>query len=385
MNYFLMHKSTPVIELDINENHATIDGVGEVFNPEHIPIGIKIDSVNPKSEPLNIWWTSRSIPASRDGLREALEALRISSPEFLLTKCYGLSLSDQYWVKPFDQPLEWKDINFFDNGFSEDIGNVLFGKIPTSEKLNLMSPNNTSDGRLRKKWILADGKRQLLKGGETPYYQEPLNEVIASEIMRRLNIAHTPYFITWEGNTLLSVCEDFISRDTELVSAWQILATEDPPERPRLYQHFLDLCVAFGIPKPREAMERMIVVDFLIANEDRHLNNFGAIRNADTLEWLGFAPIFDCGASLWHQKLENFIDPLGVQFCKPFRETHAEQIDLVTDFDWLDFKSLSGIEEEFSSLLEHSPYISQKRREVLGQALLARTRALQEVAGRGRG
>ncbi len=34
----------------------------------------------------------------------------------------------------------------------------------------------------------------------------------------------------------------------------------------------------------------MIVLDYLIANEDRHLNNFGVIRNAETLEWLGFAP-----------------------------------------------------------------------------------------------
>lgn len=31
---------------------------------------------------------------------------------------------------------------------------------------------------------------------------------------------------------------------------------------------------------------------------DRHFNNFGVVRNADTLEWLGAAPIYDCGITM---------------------------------------------------------------------------------------
>lgn len=33
-------------------------------------------------------------------------------------------------------------------------------------------------------------------------------------------------------------------------------------------------------------------------NEDRHLNNFGIIRDINTLKWLDMAPIFDNGQSL---------------------------------------------------------------------------------------
>lgn len=47
----------------------------------------------------------------------------------------------------------------------------------------------------------------------------------------------------------------------------------------------------------------MIVLDYIIANEDRHLNNFGAIRDANTLAWIGMAPIYDSGASLGFDKL----------------------------------------------------------------------------------
>lgn len=42
-------------------------------------------------------------------------------------------------------------------------------------------------------------------------------------------------------------------------------------------------------------LDRMIVLDHTIANGDRHLNNFGLVRDADTLEWLGSAPVYDCG------------------------------------------------------------------------------------------
>lgn len=47
----------------------------------------------------------------------------------------------------------------------------------------------------------------------------------------------------------------------------------------------------------------MLVLDYIIANEDRHFNNFGALRNAETLEWLGMAPIYDSGSSLGYDKM----------------------------------------------------------------------------------
>ncbi len=45
-------------------------------------------------------------------------------------------------------------------------------------------------------------------------------------------------------------------------------------------------------------LENMYILDFLILNEDRHLGNFGIIRDVNTLEWLDVAPIFDNGQIL---------------------------------------------------------------------------------------
>ena len=53
---------------------------------------------------------------------------------------FALSLSDQYWLNPAEQPLEWRKVNFYHNDFSEDVGNILFGQIPERDSIDLVSP-----------------------------------------------------------------------------------------------------------------------------------------------------------------------------------------------------------------------------------------------------
>lgn len=144
MNYTLMHKNIKVIDLSLDEDTGTIVKIGEVYNSAHLPVGTAKNSDVADRISLNKWWTDRSIPASRDGVKEALEMLHISSTKTLLSKCFGLSLSDQYWVKPINSDLEWECVNFFDNDFSEDIGDVLFGKAKDTDNISLNAPDNTS-------------------------------------------------------------------------------------------------------------------------------------------------------------------------------------------------------------------------------------------------
>ncbi|MCL2047923.1 MAG: excisionase [Defluviitaleaceae bacterium] len=292
MKYTLMHRKIAVAEIEIDTETATISEISNVLAPEHVPIGIRLVDGRPHRGELNKWWTARSIPASRQNFREAMAGLGVSCSEELLTRCFGLSLSDQYWVSPAENPLEWDNINFFDNPFSEDVGDILFGNA-SKDKLDLVSPDNTSDGWLKKKWKIIDGKRYLLKGGSLPFYQEPLNEACASAVMKRLDIPHIPYSVILQEEIPYSLCENFITRETELVSARYISDVAEKSNNTSAYRHFLDCCERLGIPSAQESVDKMITLDYLIVNEDRHYNNFGAVRNAETLEWLGLAPVFD--------------------------------------------------------------------------------------------
>jgi len=378
MIYTLMHRAIPVMDIELDEITGGITGLGDILNQKHIPVGIKILKNTVDRASLNKWWINRSIPASRSGIREALEAMKLSSTQMLLIKCFGLSLSDQYWVCPKESQLEWSKVNFFNNTFSEDVGNVLFGRIPDNADLDLMSPDNTSDGQLKKKWIIADGKRCLVKGGSAPAYQEPLNEVLATAMMRRIKtIPYVPYKLIWDDNLPYSVCEDFITPQTELVSAWHILQTKKKENHISWYQHYVDCCEELGIPHVRESLDRMLTIDFLISNTDRHFNNFGAVRDAETLEWIGAAPVFDCGTSIWHNQATHMIISANDVLSKPFRSKHTDQIRLVTNFDWLDLSVLHGLDEEYAEILSSSPYIDVQRRDVLCRALKKRTEQLE--------
>lgn len=379
MKYILMHREIEVAEIELDElSHIT--NIYEVYAEEHFPVGT-LGKHGVDKTMLAKWWAKRSIPASRSGLRETLDLLHMSVPQELLAKCYGLSLSDQYWISPKDKPLMWKEINFFDHDFSEDVGNLLFGYGEFSDSMSLISPDNTSDGQLIKKWKIADGKRVLIKGGSNPYQQEPLCEVIASGIAERLCIPHTKYTLLWEHEKPFSVCQDFITSETELVSAYHIMQSRKKPNDLSDYEFYLNCAEQLGVKNIREQTEKMIVLDFLIGNEDRHFNNFGLIRNAVTLEWIGVALIFDCGTSLWYNTQESLIKPLSPNLpAKPFKKTHREQIKLVKDFSWLDMKKLKGMEEEMEEILSQSPYISRERRTVLCDAFCQRAELLGEIA-----
>ena len=87
----------------------------------------------------------------------------------------------------------------------------------------------------------------------------------------------------------------------------------------------------------------MLVCDFILANKDRHFNNFGVIRNVETLEFERVAPIFDNGCSLW------------------FDENEKNQINLVKNFDWFDIDKLDGFVDEVREILSKNNLLSNER------------------------
>jgi hypothetical protein len=128
----------------------------------------------------------------------------------------------------------------------------------------------------------------------------------------------------------------------------------------------------------------MLALDYLIVNSDRHFNNFGVVRNAESLDWLGPAPIFDSGTSMWHDQFSYRINPSMDAPSKPFNTKHSAQVRHVTSFDWLDFSALRGIEDEYAALLDQSDFIDDTRRDVLRDALARRVAMLEAIATRHR-
>ena len=74
----------------------------------------------------------------------------------------------------------------------------------------------------------------------------------------------------------------------------------------------------------------MNIVDYIIANTDRHYGNFGFIRNVNTLEWEGFAPIFDTGNAMFYDfptsDLRKSTALMENVISKNFAQTQKKQI-----------------------------------------------------------
>lgn len=361
-SFSLMHQNTLVADLLFDDN-GLLRGVSNLYSTEHLPIGCLNEKGDINISNLLEWWNDRSLPLSRSGVREALDRLNIDTPQYLLLKCFGLSLSDQYWIKPKNKDIRWEDINFFDNVFSEDVGELLFGKAINKKDINLSSPDNTSVGNLKKKWKIIDGKRVLVKGGSNPFRQEPYNEVIAYKIASALGLTCVPYEVIEIDGYPYSVCEDFINENEDLVPAHWMNKVLKKNNNDSAYTHLLKCANKLGIKDFEEYLNKLIVFDYIIANEDRHFNNFGVIRDSKTLSFVGPAPIFDNGSSFGFNKVTLDVEPFKGIETKPFKTNIIEQLKLVSSFKWVDVCKLNYIKENIYKWFEVycSKYLDKER------------------------
>lgn len=192
-----------------------------------------------------------------------------------------------------------------------------------------------------------------------------------------------PYRLIWDNDIPYSVCEDFINADTELIGAWRVMQLKKRDNNTSIYRHYVNICKSLGIKNITHSLNQMIVLDYIIANEDRHLNNFGLIRNAETLEWVGVAPIFDSGSSLGYDKLPSQILSGKDIDCKPFKKKHEEQLKLVTDFDWIDFSALDSIESDIRKVFDTAGiYADEQRINAMITSVKRRISDLREIANK---
>lgn len=363
--FTLMNKNKKVFDFTYNDEQHLIVSFKHSYpqNESYAPFGIIKNNEIDKIE-FNKWWKNRQIPASRKGLKKLLHNYNIYDEDnfdLLDAKAYCLSLSDQYWVKDISDNISWESINFFDNEFSEDLGKILFNGDKTNFNLNLNTPDVTSNGNYEKRWKIINGERFLLKAGSKIYNQEPFNEVIATKLYEKVlnENEYVKYDIIFDNDIAISKCKNFITKDTELVPAWKINEYFDFENNEDKYTHYIRCLNELGIKDANLLVDKMIVCDYIIANKDRHFNNFGAIRDVNTLKFIKVAPIFDNGCSLWYDENDMYVGDFFLS--KPFEEYEKMQLNLVKNLEWLDFSKLEDFPNEAKQILSLNKLLSEER------------------------
>ena len=138
-----------------------------------------------------------------------------------------------------------------------------------------------------------------------------------------------------------------------------------------------------GINNVREKLENMFILDYLILNEDRHLNNFGIIRNVNNLNWIDIAPIFNNGQSLNildYNEEELIINSQGRFFYNVYDFDFI--ISKIKDIKRIDLSKLDGVVDEFDELLHKYQSITRmtdRRINKICTLLISRINKLENI------
>lgn len=348
MHFILMYKNVPVSRINISKGFTNLT-IEKVYNEAYLPL--HVINANDRDKVCSEWFFKRFIPDHRDGIDSFKTIMQEDNLAFLGIRNRALSLTDFYWLKKENESVLWEDINFFDNDYSEEVGNAIFNR-SNKKPENLKSPDLTTGGILKKAWRKKeDGEFYLYKMGSFPYYQEPLNEVFCSELAKRFcKIPFVEYSLEKVKGQYCSVCKNFVTKDVEFIPAYQIYNMEEKPYYTTDIDHLVSICKSLGMECIKKQIQEMLAFDYLIGNKDRHMGNFGFLRDSNTLEFIGMAPLFDNGSSLFDETIIKSDTEHSFQN-EPFMNWQEEQIKLINHIDSLDIKAVKDMSQRLFEIL----------------------------------
>jgi hypothetical protein len=379
--YILKQKDFDVAILEYDKKNKLFIKINKIFCPERLPF-IYTDAPEKNLLLMNRWLEHRGIPESRDGYNELLNELKADYSKELTLSSMGLNLTDHYWICHGNDIKNWRDINFFENKYSEYIGRLIFNYEKTGE-INLRSPDLSSGGHLKKRWVRVNNKNILLKDGSGDIRQEPYNEVIASFIMQKLCIDHVDYYLVKDDNDNCHycACECMIDTDTEFVTGFLVYLYNNDIFSGK-YNDYIKVCGEKGLENAKIEIDKMICVDYLIGNVDRHPGNYGIIRDVNTLKWLKIAPLFDNGNSLWYnvQNIEN-ISAEKDTVSRSFSGSNTANLQFIDYPEWYKKCTPEEINEFAYSLLSKNKNMEEKRINRIAESLKKRFELFEKSFG----
>ncbi|MCR5218657.1 HipA domain-containing protein [Treponema sp.] len=391
MEYLLYKKNIPLLKYKEEKGYIEVQ---KVFNKEHLPVALFIngkasdENLYALNEKMERFLNNRLIPSTRPNFKEALKELGIDSNYELAKKSFFLSLTDQYWICPLElkDKLFWEDINFFANEYNSDIGIRLVNNSESLNKnSNSTSPDNATNGELAKRWHREGGVNYLEKAGTGSEQLEPVNEVLASEICRRLGIPYVPYFFKERAGKYFCDCPDMVDQTCELVPMDAVYEDLHLTEENFYdYQQLINRCSQMNIPNVEEDLLKVLLLDFIIANVDRHSYNISFIRNSNTLQWKGLAPVYDSGKTMFLDEMdfEIAMTSSGQIKAKPFFNTQAEQISKLPFYkiaSSVNLDKLEGIDQWYADFLKPLKRIPQEKKSALVEKLSQRIQEAKEI------
>ena len=241
------------------------------------------------------WLKKRAIDSHRAHSRLLKKALRMSEKDDLATviKANGATITDNYWIREPGSSLKYADVKFdeiyFNKAVSKSAANLaLCGRSSSFNYVALHSGLPTAEltntGSFEKCWKNINGVWWMYKSATIG---EAFSEIFISNLCNELGIKCADY--SREKSYVKT--PDFTEGKYNFEPAFTFMDEEEDYDK--TIKKLEEIC-----PKAIPDYIKMIFLDALIFNPDRHTANFGLLRDKKNGKLIGFAPCFDHNMAL---------------------------------------------------------------------------------------
>ena len=258
------------------------DNVLTVVNADLIPMYLNYN------QDADRWLASRAIDHRRPNSRLLKKALRLVEKDDISSVIHvnGAKITDNYWIRELGSELTYSDVKFSDDYFSNLAlkGNYdSFNKAANSKRSK--TPELTNVGSFEKCWKLRDGKWWMYKKAS---HDEMFSELFVYELGCALGMNMAVY---QRGEACIKSLDFTEAARVNFEPASTFMGDNED---------YIDVVKALEKICPNAIPDyiRMIFMDTICANPDRHTNNFGLLRDTQTGELIGFAPNYDNNMAL---------------------------------------------------------------------------------------
>ena len=253
----------------------------EIVCPNLVPLYLK------RTGNLEKWLEERAIDSHRTNSRLLKRMLRLQEKDDVNTvlAVHAATITDTYWVKAPNSTLTYDEVRFKTNDFAE----VALNGDPSGFNLPFQhTPELTNIGSYEKCWKITEHHWYM-------YKKEPLeslfSEIYISKLGKLLGCNMVDYN---RYNQNVIYCKDFTNgasinfEEIDFLYNFKVFHNINPT----IAKDYAD----------------MLYLDAVCMNVDRHIHNYGVLRNIETGEILQLAPNFDNNISLMYNG--NRIEPV---------------------------------------------------------------------------
>lgn len=249
----------------------------EIYNQQLLPFYLRAGVTKKR---VTTWLACRTVTLTRNQIKQLLNLLNFPQSQDENTLAWismlvrTINVEDAYWLNDDDCKYQWKDVNPLYTHRGDTLLPVLLNKefIDVSfETIEL-----TTKGTVDKGWLRDD----VFKLFKTTRWKQ---EVDASLCLDSLNVEHVQYKSYSYLGTDGCLCCNMSTSELSRVTAAEVRNSFYD------YNDFLHYVISIDA----QSFYNMCVVDYLIANQDRHGENWGFYMDNETGKLVKLHPLFD--------------------------------------------------------------------------------------------